>query len=324
MNGKPRHSDYQKKHPSDTEESGASTEEEEHDPSERLQAYKFQDVQLPKGSVCVKEKQLSDLYKKVSVLSAEVQKMLRVTGVPIPPAGNEPIIKDPKPGVLVCTVCFTKFGTESRLKKHMDIHKGVKGAGHQCKKCRKVFHKKKSLTRHIPVCGKKYTCEFLLDPNDEKSKCGREFDQPSNLAKHKLVHQPPRKVLDVKCKWCNKHNFTSMASYHEHVPHCPKNTSETKVPQCFCTFDGCPRQKKGFNRYKELTSHLIKIHNWNPKHLKGRKELPKPPPKPKAASSKPKSPKKGSKKDDGNNGKPKQVARKSTGGKPTATKASKD
>lgn len=94
---------------------------------------------------------------------------------------------------VVCEICKKKFRDPGDLKKHYDVHYGVKTL--QCDHCRKFFRTKSFMVNHVSfhfgpdTLDKQHLCSF----------CGKRFMYPSALREHQKIHSKEKTDICDKC-----------------------------------------------------------------------------------------------------------------------------
>jgi len=99
-----------------------------------------------------------------------------------PPTPNRPF---------QCQICHKRFTTQNHLKRHGDVHFGVKRFS--CDICHKTFLRGENLNIHKRTHSglKPFKCSI----------CGKGFSQPSNVKKHEKTHS---KFKEYQCAICLK------------------------------------------------------------------------------------------------------------------------
>ena len=116
---------------------------------------------------------------------------------------------------LLCEICGDRFLSSSSMKKHMDIHKGVKNF--TCTKCEKTFHRKDKLEFHMASHTgiRPHKCDF--------PSCTKSFVRKSKLMEHLRRHRGEKRFSCLVCR--KMYSGSNDLRYHllKHHPNISKN-----------------------------------------------------------------------------------------------------
>ncbi|KAK7021094.1 hypothetical protein SK128_026416 [Halocaridina rubra] len=159
-----------------------------------------------------------------------------------PMAGRTPSVStSPKSKRAKCHICGKEVYDNSKLKRHLLIHSGIKDF--KCTLCEKAFYDNRALKKHMIVhSGRKdYKC----------TTCNKAFNDQRNFKRHMHLHTG---IKDFKCDMCDK-RFALKFHLKLH-----RDTHNKKlIYQC----DIC---KKKFSQMRYMRGHRL-LHTKNPKKL---------------------------------------------------------
>jgi len=153
-----------------------------------------------------------------------------------------------------CDRCEAKFVTASRLKNHLRKHDG-----YPCPDCEHRAETWSALRRHKgQVHPTKHKCD----------QCGKEFPKPSELKRHKRVHEKEIKCPNEDCqmKMCPWMVAKHVKTYHsKSLPDCRQLTDMDTIISSALNEDNqnfvCSQCKKTFNKSRNLRLHQQNVHH---------------------------------------------------------------
>ncbi|XP_063702902.1 zinc finger protein OZF-like [Culicoides brevitarsis] len=171
-------------------------------------------------------------------------------------------------GDFACNICPKRYLTETRLKKHMSIHKLTKKpcphcgelvknltshmAKHyeekpfRCDKCDKSYKSRQHLQNHVIVHeNKSFPCDI----------CGRTFNRPDKVISHKRIHETNRPVFE--CPECQKQfNYKTALTCHMRI-----HTGERpyKCTVCGIAFALSGNLSKHMHSHTQTKPYMCKI-----------------------------------------------------------------
>ena len=137
-----------------------------------------------------------------------------------------------------CSVCWTKFPSEYRLMRHLEMDSHM----HECEKCGKMVVSKRQLRLHMEV-HREERC-FLCDM------CGSGFKTVRDLRRHIASHSSERPFV---CKECGKgFLFNNKLKRHVVSVHSTKKPFSCDHPGCVRTFARRDKLREHQNVHKNV------------------------------------------------------------------------